>query len=58
MRLGMVIPGWNEGLQLMKPGAIYRFVIPPQLAYGAKGAPPKIAPNTTLVFYVQLVKVL
>jgi FKBP-type peptidyl-prolyl cis-trans isomerase len=57
-RVGAVIPGWNEGLQLMKPGATYRFVIPPQLAYGARGAPPKIAPNTTLVFYVQLVKVL
>ena len=58
MRLGMVIQGWNEGLQLMKPGATYRFVIPPQLAYGARGAPPKIAPNTTLVFLVKLVKVL
>jgi peptidylprolyl isomerase len=58
MRLGMVIQGWNEGLQLMKPGATYRFVIPPALAYGARGAPPKIAPNTTLVFLVKLVKVL
>jgi len=58
MRLGMVIQGWNEGLQLMKPGATYRFVIPPQLAYGARGAPPKIAPNTTLVFLVKLVRVL
>jgi FKBP-type peptidyl-prolyl cis-trans isomerase len=58
MRVGMVIPGWNEGLQMMKPGATYRFVIPPQLAYGPRGAPPKIAPNTTLVFVVKLVKVL
>ena len=65
MRLGMVIQGWNEGLQLMKPGATYRFVIPPQLAYGARGAPgkkpgdpPTIAPNATLVFLVKLVKVL
>ena len=58
MRLGMVIRGWNEGLQLMKPGSVYRFVIPPQLAYGAAGQPPKIAPNTTLVFYIKLVKVL
>ena len=58
MRVGMVIPGWNEGLQMMKPGATYRFVIPPQLAYGPRGAPPKIAPNTTLVFLVKLVKVL
>jgi len=58
MRLGTVIPGWNEGLQLMKPGATYRFVIAPKLAYGARGAPPRIAPNTTLVFLVKLVKVL
>lgn len=58
MQLGGVIPGWNEGLQLMKPGATYRFVIPPQLAYGARGAPPTIAPNTTLVFLIKLVKVL
>jgi peptidylprolyl isomerase len=57
-RVGTVIKGWNEGLQLMKPGAVYRFVIPPQLAYGAQGQPPKIAPNTTLVFLVTLVKVL
>jgi FKBP-type peptidyl-prolyl cis-trans isomerase len=55
--LGAVIPGWNEGLALMKPGATYKFVIPPQLAYGARGMPPKIAPNATLVFLVTLVKI-
>jgi FKBP-type peptidyl-prolyl cis-trans isomerase len=52
--LGRVVPGWNEGLQLMKPGAIYRFVIPPGLAYGARGNPPVIGANATLVFYVEL----
>ncbi len=57
MRLGMVIRGWNEGLQLMKPGAVYKFVIPPQLAYGPRGAPPKIPANATLVFYIKLIKV-
>jgi peptidylprolyl isomerase len=55
--LGRVIKGWNEGLQLMKPGAVYRFTIPPSLAYGAQQAGPKIPPNSTLVFYIMLVKV-
>jgi len=55
-QLGAVIPGWNEGLQLMKPGAIYKFVIPGRLAYGPRGRPPHIGPNATLVFYVHLVR--
>ncbi len=54
--LGRVIAGWNEGLQLMKEGAIYRFVIPGDLAYGAQGRPPTIQPNATLIFQVELVK--
>lgn len=53
-KLGQVIPGWNEGLQLMKPGSMYRFVIPANLAYGARGAPPKIGPGETLIFLVEL----
>ncbi|MBI4882168.1 MAG: FKBP-type peptidyl-prolyl cis-trans isomerase [Planctomycetes bacterium] len=52
--LGRVIAGWNEGLQLMKPGAVYRFVIPSDLAYGQRGAPPAIGPDATLVFHVEL----
>jgi len=52
-----LIRGWSEGLMLMKPGATYRFVIPPALAYGARGAPPRIGPNATLVFLVTLVKI-
>lgn len=55
--LGRVIQGWNEGLQLMKEGAVYRFEIPPGLAYGSQGAPPRIPPNATLVFYVELIDV-
>ena len=54
--LGRVIPGWNEGLQLMKPGNTYLFVIPGKLAYGARGAP-GIPPDATLVFHVELLKV-
>jgi hypothetical protein len=48
------IPGFSEGLQLMKKGATYRFRIPPQLAYGEQGAGGVIPPNATLDFEVTL----
>lgn len=55
-RLGEVIEGWNEGLQLMSKGAEYIFIIPPELGYGTMGYPGVIPPNATLVFRVQLLK--
>lgn len=52
-----VIKGWQEGLQLMKPGAKYQFFIPPDLGYGEFGSPPKIGPNSALIFDVELLEV-
>ncbi len=56
--LNHVITGWTEGVQLMKEGAKYRFVIPSELAYGADGTPGgPIGPDETLIFEVELLKV-
>jgi len=54
--LNQVIPGWTEGLQLMKPGDRYRLFIPADLAYGPGGSGP-IPPHSTLVFDVELLEV-
>ena len=51
---GMVIPGWDQGIQGMKVGGRRRLTIPPKLAYGPQGQPPTIKPNETLVFVIDL----
>jgi peptidylprolyl isomerase len=54
---GEVIPGWDKGIVGMKQGGRRKLTIPPEQAYGAQGAPPDIAPNETLVFVVDLLKI-
>lgn len=55
--IGQVIPGWDEGIQLLQVGDKARFVIPSDLAYGSRGAGGVIPPNATLVFDVELMEV-
>jgi FKBP-type peptidyl-prolyl cis-trans isomerase FkpA len=55
--LNGVIPCWTEGVQRMKVGEKSRFVCPAQIAYGDRGAPPKIKPGATLVFEVELLDI-
>jgi FKBP-type peptidyl-prolyl cis-trans isomerase FklB len=52
-----VIPGWTEALLLMKEGDKWQLVVPPDLAYGERGAGGRIGPNSTLIFEVELLSV-
>jgi len=55
--VGMVIPGFKEALKLMPVGSTWQFFIPPNLAYGERGASNVIGPNTTLIFEVELLSI-
>ncbi len=57
LQVNKIIPGWKEALQLMKQGANWQLVVPPDLAYGERGAGNAIGPNETLIFDVDLVEV-
>jgi FKBP-type peptidyl-prolyl cis-trans isomerase len=55
--LQRVIPAWAEGFQLMKVGSRYQFFIPSKLAYGERGSPPLVEPNTVLIYEVELLSI-
>ena len=52
-----VIPGWKEALQLMPVGSKWQLFVPPELAYGERGAGREIGPNSTLIFEVELLAI-
>lgn len=52
-----LIPGWVEGVKMMRTGEKYRFIIPSQLGYGERGAGNVIPPNSTLIFDVEVISV-
>jgi FKBP-type peptidyl-prolyl cis-trans isomerase len=57
LKEGGLIQGWIEGMQLMKEGDRFLFVVPSALGYGAAGSPPKIPADATLVFVIELHKI-
>lgn len=54
---GQVIPAWDEGVNLMRVGDKWRFIVPPELGYGSRGYPGVIPPDATLIFDIVLLAV-
>jgi FKBP-type peptidyl-prolyl cis-trans isomerase len=54
---GQVLPGWEQGVRGMRQGGLRRLTIPPELAYGDRGAPPLIPPGATLEVEIELLRV-
>jgi FKBP-type peptidyl-prolyl cis-trans isomerase len=52
---GEVIPGWDEIVEMMRPGSEWLVIIPPELAYGSRGKPPRVPEESSLVFTMQLI---
>ncbi len=55
---GQVIKGWDEGVRTMQVGGKRRLVVPPQLAYGAKGVPGMVPANSRLTFDIELLRII
>jgi FKBP-type peptidyl-prolyl cis-trans isomerase len=56
--VGKMTQGWEEAIPGMQVGEVRRLTVPPALGYGASGRPPKIPPNATLIFEVELVGII